>query len=416
MGITAVVIGAGARGRVYADYAKSHPSEIRIVGVAEPDAARRARFERDYGLKESECFPDWRQALEGPRMADAAIICTMDALHYAPCMAAIRQGYHILLEKPMSPNARECVEMQRAAEARGVTLAVCHVLRYTPFYSKLKELIDAGEIGEVQVLEQTEHVCYWHQAHSFVRGNWRSAEETCPMILAKCCHDLDILGWLAGSPCRALDSFGRLSHFNAAHAPEGAPERCLDGCPHSGSCPYYAPKLYLTEDVGWPTDTISVDSSLAARTEALRRGPYGRCVYRCDNDVVDHQVVSMEFENGTAATLTMSAFSPRMTRTLRIMGTKGMLEGDMDRSLVTLQPFGGEVQTFSTAAQAGNAYGHGGGDTGLMRDFVLQVQGGGERRTSARQSLQSHLMAFAAEAARLECRRIELEPFSASLV
>ena len=413
--VTAVVLGAGARGRVYADYAKAHPEEIRIVAVAEPKADRLARFARDYGVPEAACYTDWAELLAQPRLADAALICTMDHLHYAPCMEAIRQGYQILLEKPMSPSAAECAAMQRAAEEKGVVLAVCHVLRYTPFFSKIKQLIDGGAVGEVQVIEQTEHVCYWHQAHSFVRGNWRRKDESAPMILAKCCHDLDLLSWMAGAACRSLSSYGGLAHFTAEHAPAGAPARCLDGCPASESCPYYAPKLYLTENTDWPTDTISVDMSLEARTEALRTGPYGRCVYRCDNDGVDHQVVAMEFENGIAATLTMTAFTPRLTRTVRVMGTKGMIEGDLEQCTVTLQPFGGEAQTFSAEVLGANAYGHGGGDVGLMHDFVLQVRGGGEGRTSAKQSLESHLMAFAAEQARVSGAAVELAAFERSL-
>ena len=413
--VTAVVLGAGARGRVYADYAKAHPEEIRIVAVAEPKADRLARFARDYGVPEAACYTDWAELLAQPKLADAALICTMDHLHYAPCMEAIRQGYQILLEKPMSPSAAECAAMQRAAEEKGVVLAVCHVLRYTPFFSKIKQLIEDGTVGEVQVIEQTEHVCYWHQAHSFVRGNWRRKDESAPMILAKCCHDLDLLSWMAGAACKSLSSYGGLAHFTAEHAPAGAPARCLDGCPASGSCPYYAPKLYLTENTDWPTDTISVDMSLEARAEALRTGPYGRCVYRCDNDVVDHQVVAMEFENGIAATLTMTAFTPRLTRTVRVMGTKGMIEGDLESCAVSFQPFGGEAQTFSAEVLGANAYGHGGGDVGLMHDFVLQVRGGGEGRTSAKQSLESHLMAFAAEEARVSGRAVELAAFERSL-
>lgn len=409
--VTAIVLGAGARGRIYADYAKAHPDELRIVAVAEPKADRRARFARDYSVPESACYADWAELLAQPRKADAALICTMDQMHFAPCMEAIRQGYQILLEKPMSPDAAECIAMQRAAEEKGVSLAVCHVLRYTPFFSQIKALIDEGAVGKVQVLQQTEHVCYWHQAHSFVRGNWRRQDESAPMILQKCCHDLDLLCWMAGSDCKRLSSYGSLAHFTPENAPKGAPERCLDGCPVSEECPYYAPKLYLTDNTEWPTDTISVDMSMEARVQALRSGPYGRCVYRCDNDVVDHQVVAMEFENGITATLTMAAFSPRMTRTVRVMGTQGMIEGDLENCTVTLQPFGGESKTFTAEVLGANAYGHGGGDVGLMHDFVHQVRGGGEGRTSARQSLQSHLMAFAAEQARQTGLTVELDAF-----
>lgn len=409
---TAVVIGAGARGRVYADYAQKHPDELKLVAVAEPDDERLFRYARENHIPPEACFHSWEELLKQPRLADAALICTMDRMHFAPCMAAMEKGYHVLLEKPMSNVPQECVQMQQAAERNGVILAVCHVLRYTPFYFKIKQLVEAGVLGEIEALQQTEQVAYWHQAHSFVRGNWRNSDETAPMILAKCCHDLDIISWLINAECTHISSFGSLSHFKAENAPEGAPERCTDGCPASKECPYYAPKLYLTADTSWPTDTICVDMSFSAREKALREGPYGRCVYHCDNNVVDHQTVDMQFANGAAANLIMTAFSSRMTRTIHIMGTKAELIGDMDACTITLYKFGEDQPTeIPVALQQDGAYGHGGGDAGLMKDFVLQVRGLGEGRTSASRSMRSHLMCFAAEEARTNGTVVKMDEF-----
>ena len=290
----------------------------------------------------------------------------------------------------------------------GRVLCVCHVLRYTPFYATLKRLVDEGAVGEVAALAQIENVGYWHHAHSFVRGNWRSGAVS-PMILQKSCHDMDILLWLVGRRCERVASFGSLRHFDAAHAPKGAPARCLDGCPASGSCPYYAPRIYLTENVGWPTDMLTTDLSREGREKALREGPYGRCVYRCDNDVVDRQVVNLEFEGGAVASFAMTAFTTDMARQLKITGTGGQITADMNTGRISLHCFGqADPQVIPVEAPPEtNNYGHGGGDYYLMRDFVRAVrQGGAQTLSSAQASLQGHLICFAAERSRL-CHTVE---------
>ena len=194
--ITAIVLGAGSRGSIYAGYAKEHPDELRIVAIAEPRKDRRNMLADSLGLSEDARFATWQELLSRPRMADCAFVCTLDDDHTAPAIQAMEQGYHLLLEKPMSNTEEECRTIVDMANKTGRTLAVCHVLRYTPFYMTIKHLIDQGEIGEVTTINQIENVGYWHQAHSFVRGNWRSEEESTFMLLAKCCHDLDYLVWL----------------------------------------------------------------------------------------------------------------------------------------------------------------------------------------------------------------------------
>lgn len=404
--VTAILIGAGARGQIYARYAQEHPEELRIMAVAEPKADRRALMCRAYGIPADRAFSNWENLLARPQMADAALICTLDDMHTEPTLAALKQGYHVLLEKPMSNSETECRAIAAAAEEAQRVLSVCHVLRYTPFYRTIKQLIDDGQVGEVASLSQVENVGYWHHAHSFVRGNWRCSEQTSPMILQKSCHDMDILLWLSGQRCTRVSSFGSLHHFDAAHAPQDAPLRCTDGCPHSVVCPYDAGKIYLTDNVGWPTDL-----SREGRLKALREGPYGRCVYHCDNDVVDRQVVNLEFDNGAVAGFTMTAFTTDMARQLKVCGTKGQITADMNANTVSLHRFGESGPreiTLETPPQTNN-YGHGGGDYYLMRDFVRAVQSGGDGNlSSARVSLQSHLICFAAERSRVERRIVEL--------
>ena len=406
--ITAVILGAGSRGCTYASYAKEHPEELKIVAIAEPRRDRLDMLADELGVPQENRFADWRDLLACPKMADSAFVCTMDDDHTAPAIQAMEQGYHILLEKPMSNTEEECRAIVDAARRTERTLAVCHVLRYTPFYMTLKALLEQGRIGQVTLINQIENVGYWHQAHSFVRGNWRTTRETSPMILQKSCHDMDIILWLMGKDCKKVQSFGSLRHFTPENAPAGAPERCLDGCSHEETCPYYAPKLYLDMNrTGWPIDVISTDLSLEGRRKALQEGPYGRCVYHCDNDVVDRQIVNLEFEGGAVATFTMTAFSADFTRQLKIFGTEGQITADMGAKQIVLHRFGEEKETIPVDMGL-EASGHGGGDYGIMRDFLAVLRDGGESRTSAEVSLQSHLICFAAERSRLGNVVVEL--------
>lgn len=403
--ITAVLIGAGDRGMEnLAPYALRNPLELAFKAVAEPVQERREAFKKRYNLPREMCFSGWEELLERPRMADAAIICTGDRLHFQPAIRALEQGYHLLLEKPMAPTPEECIILGETAAKLGRVVAICHVLRYTSFFSKLKELLDQNVIGRLIAIQHNENIGYYHFAHSYVRGNWRNEKESSPIILAKSCHDMDILLWLAGADCTKIASFGELTHFKKENAPAGAPPRCLDGCPAYVDCPYYAPRIYLTEYTGWPVSVISMDPSLAARIKALKEGPYGRCVYHCDNDVLDHQVVNMEFENGVTAAFTMSAFTKDISRTIKLMGTRGEIRGAFDKDEI-------EILTFHDGCREvihldKSVYGHGGGDDGLMREFVRLLREGNNREalTSAKVSIQSHLMAFAAEKSRLENR------------
>lgn len=414
--IKTVLIGAGQRGAdAYAPYALEYPDEIQFVAVAEIDDERREVFRKLYKIEEAYCFKTWEELLEQPKLADAAIICTQDRMHFKPTMKALERGYHVLLEKPMSYDAKECVLMGEAANKYNRVFSICHVLRYTPFYTHIKDIIESGEIGEVMAVQQIEKVGYWHQAHSFVRGNWRNSEETSPMILQKSCHDMDIILWLVGVDCKCISSFGSLGHFKEENAPEGATKRCLDGCKVRSECPYYAPRIYIDWKDNWQADVIrkvvSLDTSTPALLKALKEGPYGRCVYYCDNNVVDHQVVNIEFKNGVTASFTMSAFTYDGGRTIKLMGTKGQVDGNMETNEIEVIDF--LTGTKKSYAIKVNAAGHGGGDKGIMQDFVelVQAEGGKEGKTAANRSVQSHLMALAAEKARVENKVVNIEEY-----
>jgi len=408
--VTAVLIGAGGRGiHAYAPYALERPDRLRFVAVADPDPVRRQEFAARYRVDEAMCFTGWEQLLARPRLAEAAIICTQDRMHYAPAMAALAAGYHVLLEKPISPDPRECVELAETARRHGRLLAVCHVLRYTPFFATLKRLLDEGRIGRLISIQHNENVSYFHMAHAFVRGHYRNSTESSPMILAKCCHDMDIMLWLAGADCVRLASFGSLLHFRPEEAPPGAPARCLDGCPAQDQCPYDAARIYLNPPVPWLTLMIG-DGSREGMLQALRTGPYGRCVYRCDNDVVDHQVVSIEFANGVTAAFTMCGFTQEVSRTIKLMGTHGEIRGYMEGNEIEVSEFStGRLDIVRIAAPA---EGHGGGDVELIKNFTSMVaEDCTASPTSAETSVQSHLMSFAAEKSRREGRVVVMEQY-----
>jgi len=415
--ITVALLGAGGRGKdSYGPYALRHPDEIQFVAVAEPNDERREMFAKQHGIKSEMCFKDWKELLEKEKLADGMLICTQDRMHFEPTVKALETGYHVMLEKPMAADPKECVILGEYAKKYKRIFLICHVLRYTNFFSTLKKLLDENRIGQLISIQHNENVAYWHQAHSFVRGNWRNSREANPMILAKCCHDMDILLWLAGADCVKLASFGSLTHFKKENAPAGSPNRCTDGCPAENKCPYYAPNMYLTENVSWPTSAISDDTSLEARKKALQEGPYGRCVYKCDNDVVDHQVISAEFANQVTAAFTMCAFTNDCTRTIKLMGTKGEIRGSMEKNEIEILDFlSGNRDTIHVGKAMS---GHGGGDSGIMHDFVQLVQSGdiSHGLTSASVSVQSHLMAFAAEKARLENKVINMDEYMKSLL
>lgn len=417
------LIGAGERGQnSYAPYAALHGYEMKFVAVAEPIARRRERFRQTYGVPQQCCYHTAEEFFAQPKTADAVMICTQDNQHFEYAKEAIRQGYHILLEKPISPSAWECLTLQRLAEEKGTMIMVCHVLRFTPFYRQLKKLLDSGVIGEVASVTHTENVGYWHYAHSYVRGNWHNSETASPMILAKCCHDMDILSWLLGQRCVNISSHGGLYYFNQAHAPKGAPKRCLDGCPESADCPFYAPAVYMSQesDNRWPTavNVLGRELDMEGRIRALREGPYGICVFHNDNNVVDHQTATMEFEKGTTVAFTMCGLTQACSRVMKFMGTRGEICADMDKGEITVAEFGpgimsGPEYTYKIVSDASN---HSGGDDGIMKAFLQVLRGEQENTNTISQSVHSHIMSLAAEASRLNGKTVNLKTFEKDIL
>jgi predicted dehydrogenase len=414
--VQAVLIGAGNRGRsVFGRFALREPGRLRIGAVAEPDAGRREAFAAEHGIPAARCFGDWRELFAAPALAEVAIVATGDTLHVEPALAAFAKGYHVLLEKPIAPTPEECLRVVEAAEASGRLLQIGHVLRYTPFYERVHEVLRSGVLGELVTIDMKEHVAYWHFTHSYVRGKFRSRALAAPLVLAKTCHDMDLLVWFAERAPARVASFGSLLHFRRSSAPPGAPERCTDGCPVQASCPHDALRFYLEPDEKlarfWPWSDVSPDPAREARRRALETGPYGRCVYRCDNDVVDHQVLAIEFEGGLTASFGVHGAASEEKRTIRVSGTRGELRGVLHDGVIEVTRHG-QLGTERIETKGG-VLDHFGGDEGLLAHFVDVVarRAWDELRTSGRVSLASHLLGFAAERARESGAVVELAAF-----
>jgi len=437
--LDAVVVGAGNRATfAYGPYALEHPNELSFVAVADPDPDRRARFASLHDVSPELQFDSWAALCARPTLARVAINCTQDQTHHASTLALLRAGYDVLLEKPMATSAETCIELVEVADQLGRTLQICHVLRFTEFFTALYDIITSGRLGRIVTIDHRENVSWWHMSHSFVRGNWRNVGESAPMILAKCCHDLDVLVWIMGEHVTHVSSLGSLSHYASPNAPAGAPHYCVEGCPAEATCPWYAPRLYgahkpsasdgsgakaahpsvketTQETAGEGELTFSphrfmmtaaglANLSNEARWEALKTSPYGRCVYHCDNDAVDHQTLNLLFEGGTTCTFTMHGHSDVEGRTLRWDGTRATLFGDFSDGRphsIRIVDHGSQREEiiYPTTGDSG----HGGGDFGLMRAFVQSLSGKPSKHsTTARVSLESHLLAFAAETSRHE--------------
>ena len=416
------IAGVGSRGKnAYGLELLNMKDRAKVVAVADIDPERLALAGDAHGVPDEMRFPSAEAMLAMPRLADAMLICTQDRQHVPHAVAALKKGYDVMMEKPISPKLEDLQEITKVARENGRRVVVCHVLRYTPFFQTIKKTIDSGVLGEIVSIQALENVRYWHQAHSFVRGNWRREEDTSPMILAKCCHDLDYLVWLCGRKCERVSSYGSLMYFKESNAPEGAALRCTQGCKAKESCPYDAEKIYLTNkdtgilcgNVEWPIDVLAENPTEEKIRHAIETGPYGRCVFHCDNDVVDHQIVNMQMEGGASLSLTMSAFTSIGGRTIKVMGTLGDLWGDMHENRIRIGVFGKEPQVIDLGKEEKDFAGHGGGDRLLMEQFVDLMQGKEPDGTitTLETSVESHLVALAAEKSRLENgESIEIAP------
>lgn len=396
------LVGAGGRGMCYGQYALNNPHEVEFVAVAEPRDYLKENFAKAHGISPDMTFNNWDELFAQPKVADGIIIATQDKQHVEPALKAMECGYKfILLEKPISPDLNECIALNNEAKKHGVNIQVAHVLRYGNFYSELKKIIDSGIIGDVININHTEGVGYQNYTHSFVRGDWNVEAESSPMILAKSCHDMDLLLYLTGRNCKSISSFASLIHFTKENAPEGSADRCIR-CRVKHQCPFNAAKLY--DDPAWYKAGITKDG-FATKEEGLAKGRYGRCVYRCENDVVDNQVVNVLFDNDTTASFTMTAHIDG--RRTYIAGTRGSIYATLaDDTIIVEELVTGHITTHKIAH---GTSGHSGADENIMRDFTYMVANESEGRTDISVSVQSHVMCFAAEISRHENRIVSLD-------
>ena len=416
--LTAVLIGAGNRGEGYTNIMAQMQDKFKVIAVAEPIESRRNDIKEKHQIPEEMCFSDWKPLLALGRIADVAIIATMDKQHLKPTMEAISCNYDILLEKPVSPDPEECLKIADYAEEKGVKIVVCHVLRYTPIFITIKNLIDEGKLGQVISINHEECVGNVHQSHSFVRGNWGNSQKASCMLLQKSCHDMDILQWLVGKRLKKVQSFGSLTYFRKENAPENAPEYCIEGCPKADTCPYNAVKLYLDDKENtWfrTTSTREANPTDEMVEKALRTTQYGKCVFKCDNDVVDHQTVNLLFEDDITVTFTMNAFN-KGGRFIHIMGTKGELSASMASEDKPIMLYDFETKTTTEIpiiGKDGLVNGHGGGDEGIIEALYDYLNGEymGCSISDIRTSVNNHLIVFAAEESREKGTVVDFEEF-----
>jgi len=411
-----------------------------VIAVAEPLAPRRELFADRAGVATEHRYASWPELMaRAPELKlDAVVVALPDSDHSGPTIAAAQLGLAVLLEKPIATNEQDLRALADRLEGLNPRIAVAHVLRETPFWRSVHAVTSSGALGSLATIRLEENIGFWHFAHSYVRGNWRNTAESSPMVLAKNSHDLDLIQWIVGSSPERVSSVGSLLHFHGGNAPDGGPSHCVHGCAVSESCPFYAPRYYaeaLKDVDGWPVALIGDDVSAEGRLRSLATSPYGRCVYRCDNDVVDHQQTIFEFPGGVTASLTTSAFTGANTRTFQVTGTRGELSGRMESGELRLELFAPGPHTFDEhglsathslagplqhdvfewRAVAGDAdvadhRGHAGGDDALTAQFVDAVASdnfGAYVTTTFQVSYGSHIMAFSAERARLEKRVVE---------
>lgn len=399
------IIGYGGRGRLYSEIIKND-SVAEIVAICDSDEAKISLAGKELGMKNDALFLSEDEFFKKGKIADILFVCTQDELHLRHAIKGLEAGYDLLLEKPIACSTEDCKRIENTAKKLNRNIFVCHVLRYAPFFTEIKKQLDGGKFGRVISLSMTENVAYWHQAHSYVRGNWNNDNFATPMIIAKCCHDLDLISWFMNDTCKSVSSFGSLSVYKSNNAPKDAAEYCLD-CALKNDCVYSAEKIYIKDraekgKLGWPCDIVVNEPTVEKLYEALKTSKYGKCVYKCNNNVVDHQVVNLEFKNGGTAQLTMTAFSEECFREIRLHCEKGDIAGNMIDNVLTCNVFGKESYEIDVNVLSDTAYGHGGGDFAMIKNLSDFYQGKGKLNTTIDESMQSHYIGFAAEKSRKE--------------
>jgi predicted dehydrogenase len=404
-----ILIGAGNRGmEIYARNVKLHHPEVKFVAVAEPNLQKRERFSQLFDVPTNQCYESWEHLLNENKMADAAIIATQDSMHFSPTMKALEKGYHVLLEKPISGKKEELIILREYAKSQKRILSIAHVLRYSDFFATIKHLLDDNVVGQLKSIQHQENIGYYHYAHSFVRGPWHRSDIANPIILAKACHDMDLLAWYINAKCTKVSSFGVRDTFIQEMKPKGATERCIN-CSLSRSCLYHAPSLYEMPKA----DHLAVilRNEYGSLNEAMKISDYGRCVYTMDNDVMETQITLLEFENGVHASFHLSAFNDEISRYIHIMGTEGEIRANTLSRKITIKRYDEPNERSVQIGLSDSA--HEGGDAGIVKGFIEEIkhQNLENGRTSIDKSIMSHLMALAAECSRKENKVVDLKDF-----
>ncbi len=392
------IIGYGARGQIYADYASHFPEQMKVVAVCDLNETKRKWAKERHG---ADVYADYKQLIDHKYDLDLVVISTQDKEHKEHAIYALEGGYNLLLEKPIAVSKKDCMGIYKVAKKYNRQVYVCHVLRYSPFYSTIKDIIDSGEIGDVINIHASENVGYYHQSHSFVRGPWKNSKTSCPMILAKCCHDMDIIRYLMGKRCLSVNSYGERTYFNKDYKPKEATKYCSD-CPLIENCTYSSKHIYLDKYFNpWLAGYFHTgELNKEEVAKSLYHTQYDECVFDTDNDVVDHQSTIIQFEDGRTATHTMTAFSKEIYRDIKVYGTKAELVGVMEDNVIEIRPFEGEVKKIDVKSNAPLG-GHNGSDYFMMVELNKVLNGEeGKGISYLGVSLESHLMAFGAEKSR----------------
>jgi predicted dehydrogenase len=403
-----IILGAGGRGQTFSKWLASEVGAGSVIAVADPNVARRNVIAEAHGIPPERCYDTWQDAMAEEKFADVVINTTMDRDHIASATTAMRAGYHMMLEKPMAVTLADCIEIDRVRQETGRYVIVCHSLRYHATYSEIRRILRSGVIGDVLSYDQLEAIEHIHMSHSFVRGNWSREGDSTFILMAKSCHDVDIVVDMVGDDVKSVSSFGELSFFRPENAPAGAPNFCVEGCPAAETCPYESSKLYLNKSYWSFHSGFDLLTPEDAKT-ALGTSPYGRCVFKAGNDVMDHQVVSMKFAGGATATLTVTAFTPHGGRFVRVHGSKGYLEARIDERKIDYWQFweGNKKTSIDVPAAEGS---HGGADATVMQTLIQAIESGEPNliQTDTGTSLKTHRVVFCAEQARRENRVVEV--------
>ncbi|MBK8883070.1 MAG: Gfo/Idh/MocA family oxidoreductase [Bacteroidales bacterium] len=404
--IRVAVIGAGVRGTSLARKLTSSSLSAVIKAVAEPDEEKRNSFVQEFGLPADAAFSDWAHLTEKFDQCDAAIIATLDNQHAGPAVACLNRGWHILLEKPLADKFSDCKLIVKTHEERKKVVAVCHTLRFMEGFRKVKQTLELGTIGKLIHVEHMEAIGNLRFAHNYVRGRWSAEKENTFLLLHKCSHDIDYINWLFSEPCLRVSSFGSLKYFTSANAPYESTSRCTDGCPLNDTCHYSAYKLYVDTNLEeWPARDICRIHTRDEHLNAVKNGPYGVCVWHAGNDVVDHQVVMMEFDGGATATCTLSGYSATNGRRIRLQGTQGELLFDEAAGTISTKKFTGNEEEIVRITAPLSYHPE---DQEIVDEWLSSIIHSTSVTVDAGEALRTHAVVFAAEISRNEKRTVEM--------